>query len=48
MSSFPGDHIESIEIAALRAQADKEQVAFEAEWRELGKLIEADRKVRPI
>ena len=31
------------EMAALRAQADKEQAAFEAEWRELGKLIEVDR-----
>jgi len=33
------------EIAALRAQADKEQAAFEAEWRELGKLIDADKKM---
>lgn len=31
------------EMAALRAQADKEQAAFEAEWRELGKMIEVDR-----
>ena len=32
------------EMAALRAQADKEQAAFEAEWRELGRIIERDRK----
>lgn len=32
------------EIAALRAQADKEQGAFEAEWRELGKVLEAEKK----
>lgn len=36
------------EMAALRAQADKEQAAFEAEWRELGKLIEADKKMKDI
>lgn len=34
------------EMAALKAQADKEQAAFEAEWKELGKLIEHDRRVR--
>mmetsp|Transcript_37189 Transcript_37189/g.91942 ORF Transcript_37189/g.91942 Transcript_37189/m.91942 type:complete len:559 (-) Transcript_37189:205-1881(-) len=34
------------EMAALRAQADKESAAFEAEWRELGKLIEHDRKMK--
>ena len=36
------------EIAALRAQADKEQQAFEAEWKELGRLIEADRKIHDL
>ena len=30
----------------IKAQADKEQQAFEAEWRELGKLIEHDRKMK--
>jgi chromosome segregation ATPase len=34
------------EIAALRAQADKESASFEAEWRELGKILESDRKVQ--
>mmetsp|Transcript_28818 Transcript_28818/g.35017 ORF Transcript_28818/g.35017 Transcript_28818/m.35017 type:complete len:526 (-) Transcript_28818:1065-2642(-) len=34
------------EMARLKAQADKEQAAFEAEWRELGRLIEHDRKMR--
>jgi uncharacterized coiled-coil DUF342 family protein len=34
------------EMAKLKAQADKEQQAFEAEWRELGKLIEHDRKMK--
>ena len=36
------------EIAALQAQADKEQQAFEAEWKELGRLIEADRKIHDL
>eukprot|EP00736_Rhodelphis_marinus_P009779 Rmarinus@m.17933 len=34
------------EMAALKAQADKEQAAFEQEWKELGKLIEQDRKMK--
>lgn len=34
------------EIAALKAQADKEQAAFEGEMRELAKLLEADRKAQ--
>ena len=36
------------EMAALRAQADKESAAFEAEWRELGKILEADRKMKEM
>ena len=36
------------EMAALRAQADKEAAAFEAEWRELGKILEADRKMKEM
>jgi hypothetical protein len=36
------------EMAALRAQADKEAAAFEAEWRELGKILEADRKLKEM
>uniref|UniRef100_A0A7S0SDG4 ODAD1 central coiled coil region domain-containing protein n=1 Tax=Mantoniella antarctica TaxID=81844 RepID=A0A7S0SDG4_9CHLO len=36
------------EIAALRAQADKESASFEAEWRELGKILESDRKVKEM
>jgi len=35
-------------MAALRAQADKEAAAFEAEWRELGKILEAGAYTRPL
>jgi chromosome segregation ATPase len=34
------------EMQALKAQADKEQSDFEAEWKELGKMIEQDRKMK--
>ena len=34
------------EMAALKSQAEKEQASFEQEWRELGKLIESDRKMK--
>ena len=34
------------EMAALRAQADKEQAEFEREWRDLGEIIEADIKLK--
>jgi len=34
------------EMAKLKMQADKEQASFENEWRELGKLIEHDRKMK--
>jgi len=34
------------EMARLKAQADKEQASFEVEWKELGRLIEHDRKMR--
>ncbi|KAK3272352.1 Outer dynein arm protein 1 [Cymbomonas tetramitiformis] len=34
------------EMARLKSQADQEQSAFEAEWRELGRLIDHDRKMR--
>jgi len=34
------------EMAALKAQADKEQEDFEREWKELGKMIEQDRKMK--
>jgi coiled-coil domain-containing protein 63/114 len=34
------------EMAMLKAQADKEQQNFEKEWRELGNLIEQDKKVK--
>eukprot|EP00899_Mesostigma_viride_P003312 jgi/Mesvir1/12982/Mv05993-RA.1 len=36
------------EMAELKAQADREQAAFEAEWRELGNLIEQDRKLKDM
>jgi len=32
------------EMAALKAQAEKEEAAFEAEWKELTRMIEEDRK----
>eukprot|EP00741_Cyanophora_paradoxa_P005810 tig00000113_g5631.t1 len=32
------------EMAALKAQADKEQLAFEQEWKELGRLIEQEQE----
>ena len=34
------------EMAALRAQADKEQAEFEREWRDLGEIIERDMKYK--
>merc|ERR1711977_221678 len=34
------------QMAALRQQADKEHAEFEKEWRELGKLIENDKKMK--
>ena len=34
------------DMAVLKAQSDKEQTTFEAEWRQLTKLIEADRRSR--
>lgn len=36
------------ELARLKTQAEKEQAAFEAEWRELGRMIENDRKMRDM
>ncbi|KAG5176721.1 flagellar outer dynein arm-docking complex [Tribonema minus] len=34
------------EMIALRQQAEKDRVEFESEWKELGELIEQDRKLR--
>ena len=34
------------QMAALKQQADKEHVEFEKEWRELGRLIENDKKMK--
>jgi|EP00982_Pelagococcus_subviridis_P015248 coiled-coil domain-containing protein 63/114 len=36
------------EIAAIRAQGDKEAAAFDVEWRELGKILEHDRKMKEL
>lgn len=36
------------EMAALKAQADKEQGHFEEEWKELGCLIDEDRRMREL
>eukprot|EP00960_Hanusia_phi_P077045 768641-Hanusia_phi.AAC.4 len=36
------------EMAMLKIQADREQASFEAEWKELGKLIEDDRKMKEL
>ena len=32
----------------MQNQADKEQAAFESEWRELGKMIDEDKKMKDI
>merc|ERR1712054_551244 len=34
------------QMAALKQQADKEHAEFEKEWRELGRLIENDKKMK--
>merc|ERR1712178_176903 len=34
------------QMAALKQQADKEHVEFEKEWKELGRLIENDKKMK--
>ena len=34
------------EVAALRAQDDREQMAFDQEWRELGTILDHDRKMK--
>jgi len=34
------------QMAALKQQADREHAEFEKEWRELGKLIQADKKMK--
>eukprot|EP00965_Chrysotila_dentata_P112090 3705999-Pleurochrysis_carterae.AAC.2 len=34
------------EMVALKTQADKEQAEFESEWKELGTMIEQDRKMK--
>ena len=34
------------ELTILQNQADKEQAAFESEWRELGKMIDEDKKMK--
>jgi hypothetical protein len=36
------------EMAMLKGQADREQASFESEWKELGKLIESDRKMKEL
>jgi chromosome segregation ATPase len=36
------------EMAILKAQADREQAEFEAQWKELGRLIENDRKMKEL
>ena len=36
------------ELTILQNQADKEQAAFESEWRELGKMIDEDKKMKDI
>lgn len=34
------------EMALLKAHADKEQAQFETEWRELGRVLEQDRRLK--
>lgn len=36
------------ELARLKTQAEREQAAFEAEWRELGRMIESGRRMRDM
>lgn len=36
------------EIAKLKAQADKEEEAFQAEWKRLGELIEHDKRAKDL
>jgi coiled-coil domain-containing protein 63/114 len=36
------------EMAALKARADKEQAAFEAEWKKLGSIIDQDKRSRDL
>jgi len=36
------------QMAALKQQADKEHAEFEKEWKELGKLIESDKKMKSL
>ena len=33
-------------MALLKAHADKEQAQFETEWRELGRVLEQDRRLK--
>lgn len=35
-------------MAALKAVADKEQSAFEEEWKKLGAMIDDDRRMREL
>merc|ERR1711959_660437 len=34
------------QMAALKQQADKEHTEFEREWRELGRLIDSDKRMK--
>jgi Skp family chaperone for outer membrane proteins len=36
------------EMAALKTHADKEQAAFEAEWKKLGSIIDQDKRNREL
>lgn len=36
------------EMARLKSQAEKEEQAFQSEWRELGRQVEHDRKMRDV
>lgn len=42
-------HPQALEdAAAVKRSADRETASFEAEWRQLSKLIEADRKLQVL
>lgn len=45
-SAYEARDIAQTQIALLKTQADKEHVDFEKEWRELGRLIENDKKMK--
>merc|ERR1712032_274464 len=46
MAAYEARDSAQAQMAALKQQADKEHAEFEKEWRELGRLIENDKKMK--